>query len=77
MANPDPHSYEAGEHRRALGLRIRTLRRERNWTQENLAEAAEMDRSYLADIESGRRNPTLDVLWRIAKGLSVGIRDLF
>jgi len=36
-----------------------------------------MDRSYLADIEAGRRNPTLDVIWRLAKGLGVTPRDFF
>ncbi len=77
MPRPGPESYDATEHRRDLGMRIRTLRRERDWTQEKLAEAAAMDRSYLADIEAGRRNPTLDVIWRIAEAFSVTPKDLF
>ena len=77
VPRPDPASYEATGHRRDLGLRIRALRRERDWTQEKLAEAAVIDRSYLADIEAGRRNPTLDVLWRISDGLSLTPKDLF
>jgi transcriptional regulator with XRE-family HTH domain len=36
-----------------------------------------MDRSYLAEIESGVANPSVDILERIAKALAVPIRDLF
>lgn len=70
-------TFEAAAHRRRFGDRVRQLRREREWTQERLAETAALDRSYLADIEAGRRNPTLDVIHRLAEGLQVEAADLF
>ena len=61
----------------ALALRVRQLRHERGWSQERLAERADMDRSYLAGIELGARNPSLKALERLAHALDVPIRDLF
>jgi transcriptional regulator with XRE-family HTH domain len=46
-------------------------------TQEQVAEAAQMDRSYLADVEAGRRNPTLHVLGKIAAALDTPLASLF
>lgn len=76
MADRRP-PYEETLHRRAFGARVGDLRRERGWTQEDLAERAGVHRSYLAAVESGARNPTLDVITKIAKGLAVPVADLF
>jgi transcriptional regulator with XRE-family HTH domain len=62
---------------KALGKRIRELRGAKEWSQERLAEAAYLDRSYLAGIESGRRNPSVRSLLKIANALKVQMRDLF
>jgi transcriptional regulator with XRE-family HTH domain len=62
---------------RALGKRIRELRAQRGWTQERLAEAATVDRSYLAGIEAGRRNPSVRNLLKIGNALGVRVRDFF
>ena len=43
----------------ALGWRVRQLREARRWTQETLAERADLDRSYVAGIEAGLRNPSV------------------
>ena len=61
----------------ALGRRVRELRDAKGWSQERLAEEAEMDRSYIAGIEVGARNPSLKALERLAGGLRVPLRDLF
>lgn len=53
------------------------LRSQRGWTQEGLAERANLHRSYLASIEVGGRNPTLDVIVKLADALSVPVRELF
>jgi len=48
-------------------------------SQEDLAERAGMDRTYVSGIERGTRNPTLKVLHRLAKALGVelvGLEDL-
>jgi transcriptional regulator with XRE-family HTH domain len=56
---------------------VKALRDSRGWSQERLAEAAEMDRSYLAGIEVGGRNPSVKALERLAGALSVSISKLF
>lgn len=62
---------------KALGKRIRELRDGKGWSQERLAEAAYLDRSYLAGIEVGARNPSVRSLLKIANALKVQVRDLF
>jgi transcriptional regulator with XRE-family HTH domain len=62
---------------KALGHRIRDLRDAKGWSQERLAEAAYLDRSYLAGIERGLRNPSVRSLLKIANALKVPVRDLF
>jgi transcriptional regulator with XRE-family HTH domain len=62
---------------KALGKRIRELRDAKGWSQERLAAAAYLDRSYLAGIESGARNPSVRSLLKIANALKVQLRDLF
>lgn len=63
--------------RRNLGARIRQLRKVKRWTQEELAEKAEMDYKYLGAIERGEKNLTLTNIERIAKGLGVEVYQLF
>jgi transcriptional regulator with XRE-family HTH domain len=70
-------TFEDTAHRRAFGDRIRELRRERGWTQERLAEEANMARSYLAELETARRAATIDTMHRLAVALGVQLRDLF
>ncbi|WP_148613774.1 helix-turn-helix domain-containing protein [Nocardioides rubriscoriae] len=70
-------SFEQRAHRRAFGENVGRIRRDRGWTQEDLAERAELHRSYLASIETGVRNPSLDVIVRLAKGLRVPVAELF
>lgn len=70
-------AFSDSEHRRKFGDRVRVLRAEAGLTQERLAELAHLDRSYLANVEGGGRNPTLDVMHRLAVALKVDIRDLF
>ena len=53
-----------------VGENVRKLRVERKLTQEQLAHDAEIDLTYLGGIERGRRNPSVDVLGRIAIALA-------
>jgi transcriptional regulator with XRE-family HTH domain len=69
--------FEQRVHRRAFGDRVSKLRRDRGWTQEQLAERADLHRSYVAGLESGARNPTLDVIVRLADALQVAPSGLF
>jgi transcriptional regulator with XRE-family HTH domain len=61
----------------ALGRRIRCLRDSKEWSQERLAECAHLDRSYIAGIEVGARNPSLKALVRLADALGVKLSELF
>lgn len=63
--------------RKELGVRIRQLRKIKGWTQEVLAEKADMDYKYLGAIERGEKNLTLANVEKIAKGLAVEIHQLF
>ena len=60
-----------------VGKRIRNLREGRGFSQEVLAEKASLHRTYIGGVERGLRNPSLKSLQRIAKGLGVGVVDLF
>jgi len=59
-----------------VGANVRRLRVERKLTQEQLAHDAEIDLTYLGGIERGRRNPSVDVLGRLAASLRVHPREL-
>ena len=58
-------------------MRLRTLRRERRMTQEELAKKARVTRDYISQLETGLRdNPSLPVLRRLAKALGVSAGEL-
>ncbi len=59
------------------GRRIRALRRERGLTLNALADATELHRTYLGDVERGTRNPALKSLYLIARTLGVPLREIF
>ena len=66
-----------GEIRRCLAAQIAEWRRQRKWTQQMLAEHSEVPRSYIADLEGARRNPSVATLLRIANALRVPLNKLF
>lgn len=59
-----------------LGMRIKYLRESRKLSQEDLALNCGINKNYLSDIENGRRNPTLLVLNKLAKGLKIDLSTL-
>lgn len=63
--------------RRKLGRRITMLRERKGWTQQELADRADMHQTYLCGVENGRRNSTVDVLDRLAEALGKEVGDLF
>lgn len=60
-----------------LSKRLVELRRNAGVTQEQLAEAAEIDRVALANIETGRRRPTVTTVHKIAVALNIPIERIF
>ncbi len=60
-----------------LGPAVRQHRALLRLSQEQLAERAGLDRTYVSGVERGRRNPTLDVLQRLANALGSDLDVLF
>jgi len=60
-----------------VGERIRTLRKEKGYSQEVLAEKAEVHPTYLSDIERGERNISMETLEKIITALDINAVDLF
>jgi DNA-binding XRE family transcriptional regulator len=61
----------------AFGLRIKLLRVSRSWSQEQLAEAAGMHRTFIGQVERGQRGLNVLGLWRLAGAFNIPIGDLF
>lgn len=61
----------------SFGQAVRELRVVSGLTQEELADRAGLDRSYIGGVERGDRNPSLSVIEKIAEGLDVTLAELF
>jgi len=61
---------------RSLGKRVRHLRVRRGWSQEILAEKADLDPTYVGDIERGQRNPSYLILAKLAKALNLSLPEM-
>jgi len=59
-----------------FGRNVRATRKTKGWTQEQLAFEAGIKRAYLSEIESGKRNPSLEVVEKIALALDIDVREL-
>src|SRR5215203_2426118 len=62
---------------KAFGLRMKLLRVSRGWSQEQLAEAAGMHRTFMGQVERGQRGMNILGLWRLSRAFGVPIGDLF
>lgn len=60
-----------------FGQRIKFLRNERGISQEKFALSIDMDRTYYASVESGKRNISINNIEKIAKGFNVSLEELF
>ncbi|MBD2001419.1 helix-turn-helix transcriptional regulator [Leptolyngbya sp. FACHB-541] len=63
--------------KRRFGKAVRRRRRELDISQEELAERAELHRTYISGIERGERNTSLENIEKIAKALEISIAALF
>ncbi|MCA9006673.1 MAG: helix-turn-helix transcriptional regulator [Planctomycetaceae bacterium] len=59
-----------------FGERVRELRKEQGYSQENFAYACELDRTYVGGIERGERNVALRNIERIADTLGISVAEL-
>jgi len=57
--------------KKTVGHNIRRLREKRGWSQEKLAEMADLDRTYVGRIERGEKNLGIENLARFARTLGV------
>ena len=60
----------------AFGLKVQQLRKESGMSQERFALSIDMDRTYLASVEAGKRNISLCNIEKIAKGLNISVSEL-
>lgn len=60
-----------------VGERIRTLRKEKGYTQESLAEKSGVYITYISDIERGERNISLETLEKVLVALEVNAVEVF
>ncbi len=56
--------------------KLKKLRKERGLSQEALALLCDIDRTYVGRIENMKRNPSLEILAKLAEGLNVKLSDL-
>ena len=55
---------------------VRQLRHERGWSQERLAERANLNRSYVGEIERGLASPSLVTADKLARALGINLSTL-
>ena len=60
-----------------IGQRIKELREAKNMSQKDLAYACDLDRSYIASIETGQRNVSIVNIEKIALALHITLKDFF
>jgi transcriptional regulator with XRE-family HTH domain len=60
-----------------FGDRVRELRKQEGLSQESLALACDLDRSYIGGVERGERNISLVNIYKIAQALGVNAKELF
>lgn len=60
-----------------FGLEVRRIRKARNWSQEELADACGLDRTYIGGIERGERNIALINIHKLAVALGVSPASFF
>ena len=65
----DPLLLDFGEH-------LRELRKKQGISQENFAFQTGLDRTYISGLECGKRNPTLKIIYKLAKSLDIEVSEL-
>jgi transcriptional regulator with XRE-family HTH domain len=63
--------------RKQFGFKIKTLRLQKSYSQEELAFKASIDRTYISDIEKGERNVSILIIEKLSKALEIQVFELF
>jgi len=59
-----------------FGMRLRKLRKAKGWTQVQMADALGIDRSYISDMEGGKKNVCLPTIEVLAQGFGISMAKL-
>ncbi len=60
-----------------MNNRLKVLRAERDWSQQDLADRLEVSRQSVNAIETGRYDPSLPLAFRIAEVFDLAIEEIF
>lgn len=60
-----------------IGERLRSYRRQKGWSQELLAEHADLHATYIGQLERGEKNATLETISKVAQALDISLSQLF
>lgn len=63
--------------KKIFGRRLKVLRDSKDWTQEQLGQAADVDAKHVGAIERGDNTPSFEAIERLAKALKVDYYELF
>lgn len=69
--------YRVKDLKENFGNKVKALREQKDYSIEYLANIANIDRTYISDIEKGKRNVSLLIIEKLAKALEVNIQELF
>lgn len=59
-----------------VGANLQRLRKQKGYSQEELAHAADVHQTYVSDLERGKRNPSIKILDQLARALDADLVDL-
>jgi transcriptional regulator with XRE-family HTH domain len=68
---------EIGQVRKKIGENIRCFRKQAGFTQEKLAEKADLHPVYISLVEGGHKAVSVEALWKFSKALKIPISSLF
>lgn len=71
-----PNRDMARSVRELLAQRIRELRREKGWSQEELADVCGLHRTYIGSLERAERNVGVDILGKLAAAFGISVYEL-
>ena len=66
-----------GEVRKAIGANVRLFRKRAGFSQEELAEKADLHPVYISQVERGEKAVSVEALWKICKALHISMAAVF
>jgi transcriptional regulator with XRE-family HTH domain len=60
-----------------IGLKVKTMREDKGFSIEHLANISNVDRNYISDIEKGKRNASIEIIEKVITGLETDFATFF